>query len=107
LPCWDTLALVRLLETQTRKGRHESGDQTTGRTPLPYGVGSTFWIELPINILLGEEHEGALADGTTATERLEAAQHTVLYIEDNPSNLKLVAQILGRRKHIHLLTAHS
>jgi hypothetical protein len=71
------------------------------------GVGSIFWIELPINILLGEEHEGALADGTTATERLEAAQHTVLYIEDNPSNLKLVAQILGRRKHIHLLTAHS
>ena len=28
-------------------------------------------------------------------------------IEDNPANLKLVAQILGRRKHIHLLTAHT
>ena len=34
-------------------------------------------------------------------------QHVVLYIEDNPSNLRLMAQILGRRKHIHLLTAHT
>jgi CheY-like chemotaxis protein len=31
----------------------------------------------------------------------------VLYIEDNPSNLRLMAQILGRRQHIHLLTAHT
>jgi CheY-like chemotaxis protein len=31
----------------------------------------------------------------------------VLYIEDNPANLKLVVHILGRRPHIHLLTAHT
>jgi len=30
----------------------------------------------------------------------------VLYIEDNPANLKLVAQILGRRKGIRLISAH-
>ena len=38
---------------------------------------------------------------------MDAAQHTVLYIEDNPANIRLVAQILGRRQHIHLLTAHT
>jgi CheY-like chemotaxis protein len=38
---------------------------------------------------------------------MEAALHTVLYIEDNPANIKLVAQILGRRPHIQLLTAHT
>ena len=40
-------------------------------------------------------------------QRIERSQHTVLYIEDNPSNLRLMAQILGRRQHIHLLTAHT
>lgn len=34
-------------------------------------------------------------------------QRTVLYIEDNPANLKLVAQLLGHRQHIHLLVAHT
>lgn len=45
---------------------------------------------------------GAVADGGSVT-----AQHTVLYIEDNLSNLKRVVQILGRHKQIHLLTAHT
>jgi hypothetical protein len=46
-------------------------------------------------------------DDGAAPIRLEAAQHVVLYIEDNPSNIKLIAQILGRRPHVHLLTAHT
>ncbi len=32
--------------------------------------------------------------------------HDVLYIEDNPANLRLVAQLLGRRPNIHLWSAH-
>ncbi|MDP2441399.1 PAS domain-containing protein [Rhodoferax sp.] len=77
------------------------------------GVGSTFWIELPLesapNPELGQpqrEPDEGTPDG--APERhLQMPQQTVLYIEDNPSNIKLVAQILGRRKHIQLLTAHT
>ena len=30
---------------------------------------------------------------------------TIVYIEDNPVNLELVAKILGYRQHTHLLTA--
>ncbi|MDP2155495.1 MAG: response regulator, partial [Sulfuricella sp.] len=48
-----------------------------------------------------------LDDSAALAQRSDAAQHTVLYIEDNPSNLRLVAQILGRRQHIRLLTAHT
>lgn len=73
------------------------------------GAGSTFWIELPVESMADTTagpgrgpapaaHAGAHAQGL---------QHTVLYIEDNPSNLKLVAQILGHRPHIQLLTAHT
>ncbi|MBU1691969.1 MAG: PAS domain S-box protein [Gammaproteobacteria bacterium] len=71
------------------------------------GVGSTFWIELPLEFPPNPDRQASIADSATPSQRIEAAQHTVLYIEDNPSNLRLVAQILGRRQHIHLLTAHT
>ncbi|MFH0934088.1 MAG: PAS domain-containing protein, partial [Pseudomonadota bacterium] len=77
------------------------------------GVGSTFWIELPLESAPGSEEgytqcdrDGGAPD-SVPERHPEAAQHTVLYIEDNPSNIKLVAQILGRRKHIQLFTAHT
>lgn len=72
------------------------------------GVGSTFWIELPRESASHSADDyAAAADGATQPQRIEESQHTVLYIEDNPANIKLVAQLLVRRKHIHLLTAHT
>jgi len=73
------------------------------------GVGSTFWIELPLESLseAPQHHEGGPSDAAQQASGVEVIQHTVLYIEDNPSNIKLVAQLLGRRNHIHLLTAHT
>jgi len=32
-------------------------------------------------------------------------KHTVLYIEDNPANLRLISQLLARNSNIHLITA--
>jgi CheY-like chemotaxis protein len=73
------------------------------------GMGSTFWIELPLESVDSAAHnqEGSSGDAGTPAQRMDARQHTVLYIEDNPVNIKLVAQILGRHKHIRLLTAHT
>ncbi|PIW08358.1 MAG: hypothetical protein COW39_10040 [Comamonadaceae bacterium CG17_big_fil_post_rev_8_21_14_2_50_60_13] len=34
-------------------------------------------------------------------------RHTVLYIEDNPSNIKLVTRLLGRRQHVRCLVANT
>jgi len=69
------------------------------------GEGSTFWIELHA----GQEHvvqaAAARRDGTAAN--LGAVTKTVLYVEDNPANLRLVAQILSRYPDIHLITAHT
>jgi len=69
------------------------------------GVGSTFWIELPLGsnpvTVQQKLQTSAVAESTFTT------QHTVLYIEDNPANLRLVELILARRKHIHLITAHT
>ena len=72
------------------------------------GVGSTFWIELPLDALPAASLPAAGSPAAHAAARPAAADHqTVLYIEDNPANIKLVAQILAHVPHIHLLTAHT
>jgi len=73
------------------------------------GVGSTFWINLPLEFMPAQTRQHSVARATTHAlpQTEKSAQHIVLYIEDNPSNLRLVAQILGQRKHIRLLTAHT
>jgi len=75
------------------------------------GVGSTFSIELPIESLPsrieGSGDSSARTINKHAAQNIDESLHTLLYIEDNPANLKLVAKILGERKHIHLITAHT
>ncbi len=72
------------------------------------GVGSTFWIELPLESLPEPVHgQGRASAKISMKVNAESAQHTLLYIEDNPVNIKLLANILSRYKHTHLLTAHT
>ena len=71
------------------------------------GVGSTFWIELAVTAAgkVGADRTASAQATTVAAPRQE--RRTVLAIDDNPSNLKLIAQLMGKRPHIHLLTAHT
>ena len=67
------------------------------------GQGSTFWVELPVDELPlapGVQPQSAGQLGG------EVKQHQILYIEDNPANLRLVASALVRRPSVHLHTAH-
>ena len=74
------------------------------------GRGSTFWIELA-----GEELHGLPARaGAAPALPVEAPgagtlteERRILYIEDNPSNIRLVAGVLSRRPDIRLKTAHN
>jgi hypothetical protein len=65
------------------------------------GAGSTFWIELPSEDSL--PHSGE----TGRTDAAAGEQLTILYVDDNPSNLKYLSKLLARRHGIHLLTVHS
>jgi signal transduction histidine kinase/CheY-like chemotaxis protein len=69
------------------------------------GVGSTFWFEVPAGQAPSPPQLGSAS--APRAQRLVGADGTsvVLYIEDNPSNVELVEQILADRVDIRLLTA--
>ncbi|MCW8908997.1 MAG: response regulator [Gammaproteobacteria bacterium] len=71
------------------------------------GKGSTFWIELPQDTSIIHDLINDIDSTSTYNPRTPGQHdHVILYIEDNPTNLKLVAQVLGRRSDINLLSAH-
>jgi PAS domain S-box-containing protein len=70
------------------------------------GVGSLFWVEMGAAQALtapARTPAGATAPLTAPAAGLH--RHTVLCVEDNGANLKLVAQLVARRPDIHLLSA--
>jgi PAS domain S-box-containing protein len=70
------------------------------------GEGSTFWVRLP-------RPEDTVPSGETSpappasepSKSVASAQHTLLYIEDQDLNLRLVERILSAHPQYHLLTA--
>ncbi|MFA5679118.1 MAG: PAS domain-containing protein [Pseudomonas sp.] len=71
------------------------------------GVGSTFWIELPLALAVGAASPIPAPAQASATGGGVHGDRAVLYIEDNPANLKLLAQMIARRPGIALLCAES
>jgi PAS domain S-box-containing protein len=70
------------------------------------GKGSEFWVELRSTPTpeLKAVPPGYAAPKPTI-DRVDAPQKTLLYIEDNPANMKLVERLIDRRPDIQLLTA--
>ena len=87
------------------------------------GVGSVFWIELAstaplksainpamnmaVNGAMGAAHGAGVAAPAQApaTEPDAAEPHLLLYVEDNPANLRLVEEIVAFRRDLRLLAA--
>ena len=65
------------------------------------GTGSTFWVDLPL-MRSPLEAAGTMPDRAGDASR---AERTVLYIEDNLANVRLVERILARRPGLRLLSA--
>jgi len=72
------------------------------------GVGSVFWIELASTAPLGSALPEQAPDAESAPAAVpdEGEPHLVLYIEDNPANLKLVEEIVRFRLDLHLIAAN-
>ncbi len=69
------------------------------------GFGSTFWIELPVATPGGTESRGTEEQPVLLGQN--ERRYSILYIEDNLANLRLVSQIVGQYSHLTLLTAHT
>jgi CheY-like chemotaxis protein len=70
------------------------------------GVGSMFWIELKSTMPVPSRVEGAVERVVPAVaSHVEGEPTTVLYVEDNPANLKLVEEIISFRPDLRLLSA--
>jgi len=69
------------------------------------GEGSAFWIELPRAQMVSAEGSDMESPELITREGEAHNARTLLYIEDNPSNLTLIERILGRRRELKLLSA--
>jgi CheY-like chemotaxis protein len=69
------------------------------------GMGSVFWVELlstaPLSLPVRAEMAAAIPALTPDGVRMR----TLLYVEDNPANLKLVERLVARRHDLRLLSA--
>jgi CheY-like chemotaxis protein len=75
-------------------------------------IGSTFWFVLPVaslpsmpDTLPQKIGAGGTASAAPVTPASAQTQRRVLYIEDNPANLKLVRKIIGLRPGFAFLDA--
>lgn len=69
------------------------------------GEGSVFWFQLPA--VPTPQAAAAALQLPRTTNRIATGKHlqTLLYVEDNPANLMLVEDLIGRRNDVRLLTA--
>jgi PAS domain S-box-containing protein len=72
------------------------------------GSGSCFWIELPLYRLSGSKAPTPMLIESPPVSALigpEGPRHVIVYIEDNPSNIAFMEDLLGDFERVELLTA--
>ncbi len=71
------------------------------------GVGSSFWIDLPLDATAQAADEPGDAAVAAMPDSPQEFRATLLFIEDDPVDLRLVERILALRGDLRLLSAHS
>ncbi len=71
------------------------------------GVGSTFWVDLPIENALPATAAAPSAEVelAAAAPLATAGGYTLLYVEDNPANLRLMEHLISMLPNVGMLSA--
>ena len=71
------------------------------------GKGSTFWVDLPLSQEKNANKNNSMNQSELMENDMSEIEHnkSVLYIEDNPANLRLVEQILHSIPNLHMWSA--
>jgi signal transduction histidine kinase/CheY-like chemotaxis protein len=69
------------------------------------GKGSTFWVDLPHAPAPAESHPKEALARRVGEAAQDGAPATLLYVEDNPANMKLIQKLVGFRHGWTLLCA--
>lgn len=69
------------------------------------GQGCVFWVEMDLTNTRVQDVGEVIDEPTKTYRQTNAAQHLLLYVEDNPANLMLVEDLIARRPDIKLITA--
>lgn len=77
------------------------GDMDIGTTSSD---GSEFWLELKTAEPQVLVRQAEIADVPAATGSTHGADVTILQVEDNPMNIRLLERIFSRRPHVRLVT---
>jgi signal transduction histidine kinase/ActR/RegA family two-component response regulator len=71
-----------------------------------FGVGSLFWVELPLTTAPELDRVPVAPPPAVALPAIpDVEPFSVLYVEDNPANLDLVEQIIARRADVKFFSA--
>ncbi len=119
---FDVAKLEELFQPFNRLGAESSGIEGTGigltitkrlvemmggqiEPESVLGRGSLFKVSLPMAEAVPAGEDERSQTGDMVLTPVDSARKSVLYIEDNPANLKLVSQLLARKANILLRTA--
>jgi PAS domain S-box-containing protein len=67
------------------------------------GRGSTFWVETPIDAVTAAEQPQLIASGSPLAAR--GTTRKLVYVEDNPSNIAFMRELMADLESVELLTA--
>jgi PAS domain S-box-containing protein len=70
------------------------------------GIGSEFWVELPVHRVTAEDNKSALVVRDAGAAPLgDQRGRSLLYVEDNPANVTFMRDVLGEFDGLELATA--
>jgi len=115
--------VAQLFQSFNRLGQEAGGEEGTGiglvvskrlvelmdgviGVESTVGVGSEFWIELSTTVAAASRGKAPDLEMPAAPSRISGVvPRTLLYVEDNPANLKLIEHLIARRPDMRMLSA--